>query len=194
MRIGVDLDGVAYDFLEAMSDWMVNRLGFHGCTVDNAAHSWAFYEGWGLTEKEFVKVFAAGVNKGFIFRHGMVLDAADVATWVLRRAGHSIHIVTDRSIGKPGVAAEATRNWLTRHDFQYDTLTFTADKTSVKTDMFVDDRLENYDALDAAGVEVYLVNRRWNQVPGDSRRRVSSIQEFVDIVLTRTSQKEALTV
>ena len=45
----------------------------------------------------------------------------------------------------------------------YDEITLTSDKTAINTHMFIDDRPENFQALDAAGVEVYLRRQRWNQ-------------------------------
>jgi hypothetical protein len=57
--------------------------------------------------------------------------------------------------------------------------------------MFVEDKLENYDALDAAGVEVYLINRKWNFVDGDgdNRRRIRHVGQYADIVQQRTEGK-----
>jgi uncharacterized HAD superfamily protein len=71
----------------------------------------------------------------------------------------------------------------------YDELHFTADKTSANCDFFIEDKLENYDALILAGVKAYLLNRPWNQVPGgDGRNRINDISEYVDAVAEATQK------
>jgi hypothetical protein len=52
----------------------------------------------------------------------------------------------------------------------------------------IEDKLENYDALNAAGTRTYLINRAWNKVPGDNRRRIDELAEYVQAIeeITRT--------
>ena len=70
--------------------------------------------------------------------------------------GHTIHFVTDRFIGRK--AQQATVEWLQEHEIQYDSLTFSADKTLIKTDIFLDDKPSHVDDLRAVGVEAWLLN------------------------------------
>jgi 5'(3')-deoxyribonucleotidase len=180
MRIGVDLDGVCYDFQGSLAAYLENA----GLEYDTAIapSRWEFYLDWGMTMEEFIKHCHDGVDAKFVFNVGKPLDSAESAIKNLRDMGHSVHIITDRSFGKiPAISEDTTREWLNRHHIEYDSLTFSPDKTCVKTDVFIEDKLENYDALDAADVEVYLVNRPWNK-RDDNRRRVKDIQEFVSIV------------
>lgn len=183
-RVGFDLDGVVYDFRQALSDHLVAQ-GMLDCTVDRVHPNWDFYEGWGLDLNGFLKHFKDGVDAGTIFRIGEPLEGAVEATKRLAAAGHTVHIVTDRSVGtEPGASARATAAWLADHGFVFHSLTISSDKTSVPTDVFIEDKLENYDALVAAGVDAYLVNREWNEIPGgDDRQRVDSVAEFVDRVI-----------
>src|SRR5690606_28750369 len=113
------------------------------------------------------------------------------AVKAVKNMGHEVIIITDRQFGStPYVSHKNTQNWLKRHDIPFDELYFSADKTCVPTDMFVEDKLENYDALDAAGVDVYLVNRAWNFVEeNDNRRRIRHIMQYVDAVQARTTGK-----
>jgi uncharacterized HAD superfamily protein len=98
--------------------------------------------------------------------------------------GHEIVIITDRSFGKtPEVSHNLTVEWLRQHNIYYDELIFSADKTCSPTDLFVEDKLMNYDALVAAGTKTYLINRPWNLVDGgDARNRIDRIEQYGDAV------------
>ncbi|UUG69412.1 5' nucleotidase [Streptomyces phage Sham] len=183
MRVGIDLDGVCYDFAESLRMYLKYSGNTHYNIVEGEPDKWHFYLDWGMTTEEFIKHCNDGADCAIIFHLGDQRDSASVCIDWLRRLGHSIHIITDRSFGtSPSVSESNTKRWLYQHGFEYDTLTFSADKTCVPTDVFIEDKLENYDALVAAGVDCYLVDRPWNQDPGDSRKRVKSIIEFAKIV------------
>lgn len=181
-RVGWDLDGVEYDFAES-----VRRAAKHfGMDLEfcyGEPDDWYFYRPWGLSDKEFVELCHRGADAGIIFageRRPNGLEAINR----LRDAGHEIHIITDRSFGShPSVSEKLTRLFLEEHGYQYDSLTFSADKTVVPTDFFIEDKIQNYDALDAVGCQVYLINRPWN-LEDDNRRRVNFHVEFVQKVLS----------
>lgn len=184
MRIGVDLDGVCFDFPASLRRYL-ETLGFSGLPTGEVRR-WEFYEDWGLTLDEFLGYCNDGVDAGYVFS-GPARDRAPQAIRALKNAGHEIHIVTDRSFGKNPIASEdATLHWLYGHDIPFDSLTFSPDKTSVPTDVFIEDKLQNYDALAASGCKPYLVDRPWNRFPyaglACERRRVGSIAEFAWIV------------
>ncbi|WP_157551274.1 5' nucleotidase, NT5C type [Nocardioides jensenii] len=183
-RVGFDLDGVVYDFRRAISDYLVNA-GRTECSLDRAHPHWDFFKGWGLTLEEYLDLYKAGVDAGQVLRHGDPLPGSVEATETLARAGHSIHIVTDRSVGsQPGISSRHTAAWLADHNFVFHSLTFSSDKTAVDTDFFIDDRFENYVARVAKGLNCHLLTRPWNQDLGDKdTQRVDSVEEFVDIVL-----------
>ena len=101
-----------------------------------------------------------------------------------------LHLVTARGFGKEPQASKiraCTPVWIEEYGIAHDTLTFAKDKVAsqdelgVRFDYAIDDGVHNYEALDAAGVKVYLLTRPHNAShPG---RRVESIDEFVDIIL-----------
>lgn len=180
-RIGIDLDGVCYDFggslreyLRRFHDWDEARCP--------AATRWEFYEDWGLSLQEFIRHCHEGVNAGVIFSHGDPYHGTRRALLSLREAGHTLHVVTDRSFGSSGASEAATRTWLDRHAIPFDALTFSADKTVARVDWMIDDKLANYDALDATGVNVWLLDRPWNQDITRRRRRVTTLHHFVERV------------
>lgn len=184
MKVGFDLDGVCYDFAESLRTYLrAADLDNNYSIYDGEVDKWHFYLDWGMTLEEFIDHCNKGADLQWIFGYGHPRDNAPDAMNFVKNLGNTVHIITDRSFGSwPIVSERNTKQWLTAYGFEYDTLTFSADKTCVETDMFIEDKLENYDALDAAGVEVYLVDRPWNQDVGDSRRRVKSVQEFATIV------------
>lgn len=102
-----------------------------------------------------------------------------------------LHLVTARGFGSNVEAAQKIREctpvWVEEYGIAHDTLTFAKDKVAaqeelgVRFDYAIDDGVHNYEALDAAGVNVYLLTRPHNaDHPG---RRVESIDEFVDMIL-----------
>jgi uncharacterized HAD superfamily protein len=184
LKVGFDIDGVMYDFAESLRQYM-RYFGYDKKykMCEGEVSEWYFYRHWGMTDSEFVNHCHKGVDAGFVFSHGGARDNSPDAVRFVKDLGHSVHIITDRSFGStPERSHFATKQWLYLNDIPYDTLDFSADKTCRETDMFIEDKLENYDALVAAGVDCYLVNRPWNMVPGDNRKRIKSIQEYATII------------
>lgn len=176
MRVGIDADGVMYDFAASWAHFL-------GIPHPNPQR-WEFYEDdhcGGYTAAEFVNTCHAGVDAGVIFTHGDPYPNTREALQWIKAAGHTIHIVTDRSFGSPGASAAATIAWLRRHDLPFDHITFTADKTVANVDVMVDDKPENYHALEAAGVRAYLLTRAWNKHVPDARR-VLDLLHFAEVI------------
>lgn len=175
MRVGIDLDGVCYDFGASVREYLVQTGARqrHECPDPQR---WEFYLDWGLTLPQFLATCHAGVDEGVIFDHGDPFPGTREAIEKIKAAGHTIHIVTDRFFGKWGGSQMATIGWLNRHNIPYDSLTFSADKALVNLDAMVDDRPENYDALDAVGVNVYMLDRPWNA--HHYGRRVYSLAQY----------------
>lgn len=189
-KIGWDLDGVEYDFAASVRR-AVKHFGLDLDCGYGEPESWHFYRAWGMSDDEFVDLCHRGADEGIIFA-GERRPGGREAMKRVRDAGNTIHIITDRSFGShPAVSEKITRLFLQEHEYEYDSLTFSADKTIEYMDYFIEDKLENYDALDAKGTKVYLVNRPWNLVEGhlinDTRRRVNWVSEFADIVIKETT-------
>jgi hypothetical protein len=188
MRVGFDLDGVLYNFGDSVKRYLeATDRGHIWKSGPTPAPFWDFYKDWGWSSAEFVQMCNEGADAGYIFC-GPARHNASKAVNAVKEMGHEVVIITDRQFGSsPYVSHRNTQNWLKKHGIPFDELYFSADKTCVPTDMFVEDKLENYDALDAAGVEVYLINRKWNYVDGDGdeRRRIRHIMQYVEAVERR---------
>lgn len=178
MRIGVDLDMVVYDFIKAFREAAL-RKGWNMGEPD----CWNYYRTCGMSDEEFADIMHFSVDDLQLFWRGDMLDDAALHISRLKEAGHEIHIVTHRMSGYLYSSEQATKYWLNTKGVEYDSLTFSKDKTVVDTDVFIEDNLDNYDALDAAGAKSYLVNRAYNQDETKERRRVDTFGEFAALWL-----------
>ena len=136
-------------------------------------------QGLGLDLAEFVEFCNEAADCGCLFS-GDVREGYVEAIDAVALMGHEIIICTDRSFGThPGVSQGLTVAWLHQHEIDYDELIFSADKTVSNCDFAIDDKLENYDALVAAGCKAFLLNRPWNKVEGgDARNRIDGFDEY----------------
>jgi hypothetical protein len=180
MRVGIDLDGVCYDFSASVREYLCNYAATHQVDVCQPPTRWEFYEDWGLDLDGFLATCHDGVDAGIVFAHGEPYPNTAEAFHRIKGAGHTIHVVTDRSFGSNGASEAATRTWLDVHGLPFDSLTFSADKTVVRLDTMVDDKIANYDALEAAGVKAYLLTRAWNQHDQTPRRRVLDLLHYAE--------------
>lgn len=183
MRVGFDLDGVLYDFGNSVRRYL-DSIGRPYGFKDNhhEPHTWEFYEYWGMDRAEFAQICHDGADAGFIFT-GPARANAVWAVQSVKNAGHEVIIITDRQFGtQPVVSHDNTLKWLAEHSIPFDDIYFSADKTCVKTDIFVEDKLENYDALVEVGTPCVLIDRPWNQGAGDFRFRIKDIVEYPAIV------------
>lgn len=187
MRVGFDLDGCLYDFGNSVRRYLdsIDRVyGWRDGHVEN--DTWDFYTYWGMTREDFTDICHSGVDAGYIFS-GPARDGAVEAVETVARAGHQIIIVTDRQFGStPSKSHDATSEWLAYHGIEYDELWFSADKTVTQTDMFVEDKVLNYDALVANGTDAYLINRAWNAPYDDNRKRIADISDYAEAVRQRS--------
>jgi len=181
MRIGLDIDGVFYNFTKAYHQWLNHTKGM-SLSLDDEAQTWNWFLEWETVE-DFIENLHESVDAEHMYWTGEAYEPNLAQNLLdLRNAGHSLHFVTARTFGRKRCPEEATRSWLRNNHLIFDTLTVSKDKTSVQTDVFLEDNLKNYDLLDAAGVTSYLVNRPYN-LENDSRRRVNSVDEFTKLIL-----------
>lgn len=180
IKIGVDLDGVLYDFTEALRQYMIDEYGYKREWLPEPAQ-WNTWESWNIVKPTFFRYFREGVEKGRIWRDGDI--EPDVLSTLLRlkNAGDTIHIVTHRN-GQGPMGIASTAHWLAEKEIPYDTLTFGADKCCVPVDIFIEDNVDNYWSIERSGAVPVLFTRPWNVGVDYDFRRVSSFEEFGDIV------------
>jgi len=182
-RVGIDLDGVVYDFVGQYRRFLHDRKGEATMPIENCTQChidypeptcWEFYKDWGLDGATFTKHLATYDE---IFAKGQPYPSAITQLERLTGAGHSLVFITDRSINPR--ATEITAAWLFNHLGSKWELHITADKASVPVDYFIDDKPENLESM-PFDTDVYLCDRPWNKDSGYERVTLS---EFVDEVL-----------
>lgn len=182
VRIGLDCDGVLYDQVDAFRWWIHHSTG-RSLDELGPATAWHFYrDDWGYTLPEFLDMFTAGVRAGAIFGQGAPLPGTVRSLQRLREAGHRLIVVTNREIAGIDLAVteQLTRTWLDTWQLPIDDLVISADKTVADVDLFLEDSIDNYDAIDRHGHAIpVLFDRPWNQDNG-TRWRVSDWVQFED--------------
>ncbi len=180
LRVGIDLDHVLYPFDRGLALFVHEHTG-RPLQELGPATRWEFYEDWGYTEDEFLGLYEAGVDAGAVFLEPGPLPGSVEAVQALKAAGHTVHIVTDRSVGKRSHAN--TEEWLARHNVPFDSLTYSRDKTVVRTDAFVDDIPRNVLVLREAGCAAFMLDRgRTDQAGAREEWAVASLADFVEKV------------
>ncbi len=188
IRTGWDIDGVGFNFGDSCHRYLEHiGLGHLWKSGPTPNPYWDWWRDWGWSLEQFLQFCHDGADAGLIFA-GPVRDGYVEAIEAAARLGHEIIIITDRPFGStPAVSQNLTCEWLAQHGIEYDELVFSPDKTCVETDMFIDDKIQNYDALVAAGTNAYLLNRPWNQIDGgDTRNRIDSLEQYEDAIRQAT--------
>ena len=177
VHVGLDLDGVVFDFVGNFTNYVRSIGKETGDTL-----KWNFYHEWGMSDSDFERIYANGIREKKILYSGKPIEECASNLRRLRNSGCVFHVVTDRSV--PGVVEQShksTRRWLKRNGIPYNTVTFTGNKTSVlPLDAFVEDNAKNAKALlDAGCKNVALMSRPWNETFEDERwTRVKNWSEF----------------
>lgn len=188
--IGIDLDGVCYDFTAAFAD----LVGFDR----PKAEGWEFYEEWGWTREEFLESCRKGVESSTLFGYGYPIAGAKEGIQALLDAGHKVIFVTARGGFGGGYEIREkvhgrTRYWLTSTlGVNNPQIVFDGRKHKVARklgiDVFLDDKPNNVRQLHQAGVRSFLFDQPWNQ-DFITPNRVHTWDEFVERVAVADWEK-----
>lgn len=182
MRLGIDLDGVCYDFVGNLRAFA--RLRNLGGTPEHTATCWDFFStDWGWDIHQFHGAMASGVLDGTLFWGGEPVPSCRESLERLRRAGHEIVIVTHRTHPDPHVASQmraATVHWLDHYRIPHDSLIFDGTKTRLGLDIMLDDAPHQIAAAREAGERAVFFHRAWNE--HEAGERVYNWRAFEDLV------------
>lgn len=196
-RVGLDIDGVLYPFTERFQGEVEEALGYDL----EPAKSWAFFEDWGFDDAWFKEAHWDFVYNGGYF-DGEVIGGNDTLNALrrLREAGHEVILVTARHTtdGQQDAVKAQTCAWLQERNVWYNELHFEKDKTKIPVDYFLDDKYENYNSFyrTPSDVKSHLLDQPWNQTQRhlvDEPLVVSSVSEYVDMILGQTVEDKAVT-
>lgn len=178
-RIGIDLDGVLYDFIGHLAQYVSSTTGRSLDTLPPPT-CWEFYAtDWGITKKEYHEFYESAVADGHIFLDGDPVPGSKSALRRIRKLGHTVHIITARGCGPN--ARPLTAQWLHDKKIPHDSLTFAVDKRVMNVDVMLDDKPANVDDMREVGISAYLFDcGRADQV--GHPYLVSGWDEFLEIV------------
>lgn len=177
LTVGIDIDDVLFPWYDLAHEASVAAGIANGVTPTQ----WAPFADYGCTDQEWFDVLAAALHDGMY--EAAPIPGAVEAVRRIADAGHQVHIVTARGLLAHGLTIKAaTVAWIEAHDVPHDALHFTGDKTTVRTDVFVDDHPKHTAALEGVGTTTYLVDRVYNRGT-DHPRRIAHISEFADAIV-----------
>lgn len=183
MRIGIDLDGVVYPYVERFAECI-------GLSYPATARNWEFYKDWGLTTAQFLSEYASAVTDDRMFASGKPIDGAVETIRYFKEQGHTVHFVTDRFIGEG--AFGQTQEWLNAKSIPHDSLTFTPDKTLAKVDVMLDDKPANVDAMREVNIPAWLFPRPYGDGVSEDQQGhpylISGWDAFKKIVIEMSSE------
>lgn len=175
MILGIDLDGVCYDFAEDARVVCAEHLNVSVESLAPAA-KWNFFHEWGFDNELFWKLFLEDMHRGRAWRQRPPYDGTVESLTHLRDQGDKIVIVTSRKGAEP-----ATAEWVRTFDIPYDALVIGEDKTLARVDLLLDDWERNWREMTAHGTPCVLMDRLWNQHVVEAER-VHDWDDFIEYV------------
>lgn len=151
-RIAVDLDGVCFDFVSAIRQWLQDA----GYPCVGGPTSWRFYEDdWNITQKEFYRQLDHAVDCGLFlgkWNCGHLIPGTADALYELAQ-GYDLVAVTSRWMTKN--AWMDTVHWMDRLKLPFSGLVFTDRKGGIG-DILIDDRPKFLHQQQVAGGDAIL--------------------------------------
>lgn len=171
MNIGIDIDGVVYNWVDQYRRFALEYLGLYDMPE---VTTWLFYKEWGITTPQFLAHLAA--EPRFIYEKGRQVAGAVESLRELSR-DHKLYALTAR----PDEAVDVTFDWLLNLGVRWHGIVVGDDKGQLQTDVMLDDGPHNIEALQAQGHPRPIVfDQLWNRHV--DAERVTSWAEFVAAV------------
>lgn len=185
--VGIDLDGVIYDFASVFHAYAQSRLNKQLSVPER----WDFYKDWGMTDRDFETMLAEGIKEERIFDRDAPMPRTVEGWNLLKENNIKIHVLTHRG----HLAYEQTVQWLIKYGLIPDSLHFVNNKTILNIIAedecaAIDDYPLYYDKYEKANILSFLRTQPWN---GEKyARRVDDLLEFAKRVVTLNLSKKAL--
>lgn len=185
--VGIDLDGVMYDFAWVFHKYAQDRMG----KELSEPSTWDFYREWGMTDEQFNEWLEDGVKNLRLFDYLNPLFNTHEGWKLLKDNNIKIHVLTHRSPH----SYEQTVQWLVKNNLIPDSLHFGQNKTILKTlaqdeCAAIDDMVQFYDSYNKEGVLSFLRTQPWNQER--RARRCADLLEFAQAIVAINASKQFL--
>lgn len=165
IRLGMDLDGVIYNFVD---EFRIHVAGLRGVDPDSlpVVNKWEFYLDWGMTLEEYMATLAEAAVQGHVFKNGLAYEGAAEALRKVRDMNFHIVAITARKLSDAPndhqIVCDNTAAWLKANDIVYDELIVDNTKTRHNLNILVDDSIGNVEEFIRAGTKAYIFDRPWN--------------------------------
>lgn len=173
IRIGIDLDGVIYDFMNDFRHFMMTHEKVHPDQLPVPPNTWDFHEEWGMTYRDYLEKMGEAAIKGWIFTSGNVLPGAREGLESLRNAGFQIIIMTARELSTNplhmNIIARNTEQWLQNNNIPHDELIIANNKTHHNVATLFDDSIYNVESVIRTGRSAFIFDQPWNRQAPYSR-------------------------
>lgn len=196
-----DYDDIVVGLIPALHQ-KAHEMGLHDNT-EEALATWHGHLQYNCTEEDWWSVFDALMVEGWYYNAPAIPGVVE-SMHRLKAAGHRIHILTARGfMAHADEIRKATYKNIEALELPVDTITFNKNKVEGMIsaldgwtppdarptfDFALDDGPHNYEDLDGAGVNVYLLelphNQEWRLEHPDART-VPSAGDFVDLILNK---------
>lgn len=175
LNVGVDLDGVTYEFHRAFGPLLLR----HGIVEElPTPTNWNFFEDFGLNREQFHDVMGKFVTAGELFWHGPEVAGAREGLAALAERGHRIVFVTERAIaGYELIMRRATYYWLAMNGMPHDALII-GPKIGLGLDVMLDDAPHVIAGMRGERTLGVYYDQPWNHADDDAAR-VTSWAEFI---------------
>lgn len=163
-RIGIDIDGVAYRFVDKLRECIHADLGIPRTAMPPATR-WEFYEDWGFSYADYKDLIRRYVTESDLFWRGEMYPGCREAIWNIYNAGHQVIFITSRYVkDSPNMAQHATYHWLNNEaGLPYHELVLSDNKFEHGVDVLFDDAPYQYEQNTANGLTQVVFDQLWNQ-------------------------------
>lgn len=170
MILGLDLDGTTCKYSPALAATIIEQ---EKLTLSDEEYALLFPEPdtYNFTNWKYIVDFATfkryhttAVDLG-IYQTLELLDGADEALWKLSEAGHHIRVITSRFVkgGQHARVVSDTAQWLDKNNIPYRDIMFTARKTDIYADLYLDDSPENIISFQKANRPFVIFDALYNR-------------------------------
>lgn len=184
--VGIDLDGVMYDFAGAFHEYCSAKL--NRSDLPHPQH-WEFYEDWGMDAETFYAILDDATENEQIFKWRPPTPNSLQGWHKFQEMGIRIHVLTHRKHN----SHIQTLEWLHQYGFVPDSVYFGFDKvvlSAMAGDEFaaIDDYYGYYEQYEQVGVKAFMCTQPWNEM--HRGRRVVDLLDFANKVEIHNKYQE----
>lgn len=163
-RIGIDIDGVCYDFIKALRLY-VNKTTNKPLEEMPPPKSWHFFrEQWNISDDDYFKFVVNGVIDREIFWIGDIYPGCKESIDLIKNMGHEIVFITARRFnGIEHLCQQATFEWINNSGLPYDKIIVDNDKTGYSLDLLIDDSPNQIENHILHGEHAAIFDQPWNK-------------------------------